>query len=558
MTKKSLFLLISVFSLAAVSCVREPNGNIGGTSSKVVFNIGSEQALTKASSSFASVQCDPIDVSEEFGIENLVMTEVVTNLDVLQGDLSSTKGTPIYTNNLVTFYDGKLGVTVYSGSDFSTKLLSEAAYSNDSGSNCWSHDYGYDFWPKDGSDLLFVLRAPTDMAGVTDFTCVNSSNTGTLNSGSKGTGTGTISFSYSDPGAGKSNSAELQKDLLFSTKKMNKAQNESTSHPEHNVLLYHALTGVTFQLKDAGSDNVVLTSIDKITINNVTSSGSCAIKPVYEGYTTDSNVGPNDVDKSSSAVQWNLTSANTANVSQSYGDDEVVEGTPAAKAEHTFMLVPQTVSDDVTLTIEYTYKAKVANGEWVSYSGNKATLNLGSKLTDKTWAAGELHTFQFTISQSVNVEIDDTVDADTRTKSSLTITNTGTATSYMRVAVIGNWVYTPEAGEVGEDNQPIPVSITPCSQANLAAIIEAAKGNDWITGSDGFYYYKHPVPGGHTISSTNTLFDSVSFEDFYDDYQPYDECALHVDIAVQAIRADQVADGWPAAIVTQLDNDVID
>lgn len=541
---KRIILIMSAVAVLAVSCNREPSVIPGGSSNKVVFTIGSDQSSTKASNDALARACDPIDISEEFGIEDLVLTETETSLDALYAG-PQTKGTPVYTENLSTVYSA-LGVTAYHGG---TEYKSQVSFANEEGTYWWSHEYPGGFWPED--DVLFFIKAPATQTGVSDLNYAASTNTGVKS----GTGNGTITFKYTSPGIGADNSATLQDDILFSTKKMNKAQNESSSSEQHKVLLYHALTGVQFKLNAAG-ENLAISSIDKITLSGIKSNGSCTIKPVYEGYTVDSN-SDGGVDKSAVVSDWNTDDAARSTFSQTYGSDEMNLENVEAAANKTFMFVPQTITDDVKLTVTYTYKVKAANDEWIVYPGNEATIDFGSKVSNKDWAAGTLHIFKFSLNQTVDVEIDDAVDSATRTKSDLTITNSGTATSFMRVAVVGNWIYDPANGELCEDGQPAPAAITPCPSLPSLAVSGVIR-EGWVSGTDGFYYYLYPVPGGHTIKAAHTLFGNVAFTTEYNTMKPYEQCHLQIDIAVQAIRADQVGQVWPAAIVSQLEDDVID
>lgn len=556
MSKTGSILGLSVFLCAALSSCEGQifTGKVEkveGSEHKIIFIAGGENARTKTTA--VAGQSNPIDISEETGIAGLELMESVAEMGAeAYLPAAETKGLPIYTENLAQNYKA-LGVTAYSGS---TKWGEEVQYTNESGTEKWSHDYGTGFdWPE-SEELLFFFRAPlTYKSGSSPFTA-GPTYAPSENKDSKGSskGYGTITFSYVSPGIDASNSAVLQDDILISSKKLSKAQSVSDRESDHTVLLYHTLTGVTFKLT-ASDENLAITSIDKITFSGMLSSGTCVVKPVYEGYSTGSNSDAG-VDKSAVVSLWTPDSGSGKTFSQTYGSDELTLEAGTAKDEKTFMFIPQTLGDDVTLTVEYTYRAKVAGGEWVEYPGNVASVDFAKKITDRNWLAGQIRTYTFTLNKKVEVEIDDTVDAETREKSDLTISNTGTATAYMRVAVLGNWVYDAEEGETDEQGNLIPAAITPCEE--LVSLGESGViRSGWFKHSDGFYYYKHPVPGGHTIKPENTLFGEVDFTEEYKT-QPYPQCHLEIGIAVQAVRADQVEEAWGQAVSLQLDNQIKD
>lgn len=137
MSKKLLFLFLSAVSLLTVSCVRENAGVFGGPSNKVIFSFDSDIPVTKAELSADPAYFDPIDVSKEFGIENLVIEESVSDLSSLYS-LYQTRGVPVYTSNFAELYADNLGVTAFHGGAL---YKPEVAFSNDADSNFWSYEY---------------------------------------------------------------------------------------------------------------------------------------------------------------------------------------------------------------------------------------------------------------------------------------------------------------------------------------------------------------------------------------------------------------------------------
>ena len=83
---------------------------------------------------------------------------------------------------------------------------------------------------------------------------------------------------------------------------------------------------------------------------------------------------------------------------------------------------------------------------------------------------------------------------DGTTKSNVKIQNTGNIDAYIRVAVVANWansagdVYGGAVPKEGEDYSELKLK------------------NSWVKGSDGYYYYTHPVaPNG----STTAIFEDI-------------------------------------------------
>lgn len=75
----------------------------------------------------------------------------------------------------------------------------------------------------------------------------------------------------------------------------------------------------------------------------------------------------------------------------------------------------------------------------------------------------------------VACSVTDTVTDNTKTD--VVITNTGTASAYIRVAIVANWYVGNEIVAPGD----------------ISSISASTFGDNWVEGSDGFFYYKLPV-----------------------------------------------------------------
>ena len=123
---KTKFAKIAILAVPALlmlaSCNKEENGNPFKKQGDSVISlvIGGDNTGTKAMASqtqTGAIVSDPIDLSEDSGIEGLTLQEEVTSLDDLYFvETPETKGTPVYTQNLNMHYS-TLAVTAYSGSE---------------------------------------------------------------------------------------------------------------------------------------------------------------------------------------------------------------------------------------------------------------------------------------------------------------------------------------------------------------------------------------------------------------------------------------------------------
>lgn len=92
----------------------------------------------------------------------------------------------------------------------------------------------------------------------------------------------------------------------------------------------------------------------------------------------------------------------------------------------------------------------------------------------------------------VTTKVNETIIGAEKTK--VTVTNTGDIDAWIRAAVVVTW-----QNEAGEVYGQAPVAGT--NYTNWTP------GDDWESGSDGFYYYTKPVAAGQT---TTPLIESIS------------------------------------------------
>ncbi|MGE4352794.1 MAG: hypothetical protein AB7D36_01760 [Oscillospiraceae bacterium] len=135
-------------------------------------------------------------------------------------------------------------------------------------------------------------------------------------------------------------------------------------------------------------------------------------------------------------------------------------------------------------------------------------------------------TNSFTVG-TVDVSINENFDGDV--KSDVAVTNPNDPQNvpvYVRVALVPTWV--------NDSGNPVGVS------ASLADLSIDWGSTDWMTGSDGYYYYKYPLSVGET--STNLIDTATVTTD-----NGYRMQLQVVADAVQSNPASAVQSVWPVA-----------
>lgn len=133
--------------------------------------------------------------------------------------------------------------------------------------------------------------------------------------------------------------------------------------------------------------------------------------------------------------------------------------------------------------------------------------------------------------QLATVNVDIAEDFDGTTKENVAIENTANTPVYIRATVLFAW--TDGSGRVLAD---IP-------QENTDYTLAVGVRNNWVLGSDGYYYYTKPVaPGKETTNLLDTLTKTATGTS---------EKVLSVTIAAQAVQAspsEAVHDLWGATV----------
>ena len=570
---KKSYIALAVLAMAALAGCQE------NEITNEVYTLEKGEVLIRLANGRQTKSMDAASVIEGATIElgtdengtNFVLEETITNLDNLSF-APETKGTPGYTENFADLYKG-FNAAVYKGG--SVYEADGAFEEYDKANLIYKRKYPNDIWDGNGEpDLYFFLRTPASYidANITSDLSYNTTN-------------GSISFSYTSP-----TTADAQQDMLFTSRPLNTAADFNDLFIKDDqglpVLFHHALTGVKFAIGNAAEDNVTIT---KVEFTGLKTSGSCVITPIQENGKYEDN---HTNYSSATAVVWTPGTA-TAAISQEYNSVTSYEqpGTGVSKfaenyyqggnsnnlskdndatAAQTFWLIPQTLTDDVKLTVSYSIDGK-AQEPWEIDFGSALKKN-GNFIN---WQAGELRTYTLKV-DAVKVHIEDQITTG-GAKQGVAIKNTGNTKSFIRATIIGNW-----CAENGEavfgftdfiDNPGEYVEIPSWTIDNTGGgVFAGLPGTGWVRATDGFFYFTTAVEPGKIIGTAPTgatasdyvgepLFVSYTPPTNHPDYQiagKYVDSHFVMEIATQAVNANNTdgstmtwKEAWAKALGTE-------
>ena len=412
---------------------------------EVAFRIGSVSTKSGVEPKAEVLEIATVNVGEG---HTLYLQDEVTSLDDAYA-AAETKGTPAFTENVAAVHGTFSVVSLLENGNSAFAAPENGAVSFVQMTETpayWHHRYGQDIW-EGKLPTSFFMRMPETQKGVT------------LAESPYNTGTGSISFSYTSPvSTDGTKDGEAQEDILFSSYKRTETENGE------DITFFHALTGVKFANHfdygtNTGAFGSANTIIKSIKITGLKNQGDCTVTP----YVVDNN-GQFQSYKANSeaAVSWsNVKGSATFTQTIAYdfanyaADGSKLKDTPLGSATNqaskqnlndndgslTFWFIPQTLSDDVTITIVFdvTLKKNGVLEDKPTFKDMVLTVNLADKLREKnhlTWKPGELHTFTLWPT-AVGVEIKDTMAG--ATKSAVVVRNTGNTWNYVRVNLIANW-----------------------------------------------------------------------------------------------------------------------
>ena len=521
-------------------------------SDEIVFSMPATRSAV-AEPQGTTTQIRLTDGTKDLG---LILEETVVRLDAVSGSEAITRATPAYTENVASLY-GAFNAVVYDKNNAEKFADGAFTYADEK----WTRRFYQDPWQDVGEDpLYFYMRMPGDDDNVTGLEYAIAG------------GKQAIHFNYTSPAT-----ATAQNDILFAARSLTKSEYQTAldnkTYPD--VLFHHALTGIKFANYFPNTDDNTKTVITKITFSGLIDKGTCIVTPREE---TDGYVDDKTGDYSSAdgiTVVWSDTTRTGDAISQTfdeafaeYSSEKLPESFTGkntkqnlndANATKTFWIVPQKLTADMTVKVDFTLKYVKGTSK-----DTTLTLKLGELLKENSleWKAGELRTYTLK-PEVVDVEITDKMDTYKYKKSDVVIENTGNVDQYVRVYMIGNWVGLRQIKkDVYNDYETVLMGYTDTlknEHGEYVNNIEVARWNDkdftWVNGEkvypkwesplreydytpygvfdglpamgtateggelvrnwrrhDKFYYYTKPIGPGATVPDTYPLFYSYEID----------------------------------------------
>ena len=469
-----------------------------------------------------------------------------------------TRGAPAYTENVGKLYK-TMGVYTDSNDsgDATFNVMDETMTENPAGGKGWRYNHQYVSddkfkpWVDNSTAADFYLRMPATQSGVSNLKYAQ-------------TAAGTIDFDYD---ASEISGAGLQ-DILFAYTSINKKTHDGYLPKGAPVMMYHALTGVKFRV---GNDNrsTTKTIIRSVEISGLKDYGHCVITPSGNGTVVwtpgenpkvgsfkleykdfvynvdDPGTGDNTIDyvkptegDAPFGESWYKGKTGIPNMEGESDEAKAFNASNVASKKNlndedgslTFWFIPQEMTDDVILTIEFCIKTPDTAGE-TGGGMITHTINFGEQLAAKNvvWNAGELRTYTLE-PEDVDVDIFDQMTG--YVKNNLHVTNTGNVDEYVRMMLMGNWYgWLPD-----QDPSKVPASMLvgyTTSDTNNETMVtnwfgreepyslgfdetftggKPAGDNPWIFGTGSYYYYPEIIGAGEKLSQSAALFQEYELD----------------------------------------------
>ncbi len=549
--KKYQILSAVAITMALTACQREEIWNNGTALDKDVFGFSVEKTV----STRASIEDAAAPVKFELGNSGFFMTETVTELDYAD---PSTKGTPIYTENIDKYYSSinVVGYKVGGEDVFVPDAAFDYLHAKD-GRKVYGHHYGSDIWPAEGEsqELYFYLRTPVDYI------------TSTTSNLTYGTSDGSIEFDYTSKYKGSQ-----QQDMLFTSRTLTK--DEYFTDPNYQsqdgapVTFYHALTGVKFRVGSA-NESTTKTIITGVTFSGLKDKGHCKVTPT-NGQVSKQNVVWTNLSTDLGTFSQGFDNPAYSDLDTLGGDKPIDNGIDLTGNENftgtslvsaasdrqlndgdgslTFWFIPQVVDTNVTMTVTFRVKTPdTPSGTEINH-----TIKIGEILaaasaavdTDNDgvndgvfWQPGQLRTYTLD-PKDVDVDIFD--EMSNYKKSNFHITNTGNVDEYVRVMLMGNWYGWLPGEDPATDEPNIMVGYKYGTEAEATAaggnfddMVEnwffrsapfgngfddsfkmgvPSGTNKWIRGTGSYYYYPDIIGAGEKLSSSEALFKTYTLD----------------------------------------------
>ena len=306
-------------------------------------------------------------------------------------------------------------------------------------------------------------------------------------------------FSHILPTPNKDNrDAERQPDLIFA---MAPNQSKQSINGAVQLKFYHALSAIVFKV----GEMPVGTKITNLTIADVKESGNCTMTLATDGK-IDFDWTPNGDSKT---------------YTQAFNKENVKEGDFISEDATTFMMIPQTLTDESHLVIRFTIGQH--NYE---YEHPLIITDEEDNVLSSQWEPNKKYIYTLSTTEVVEVDVTDQVTGENQTvKEQVKIQNTGLTPSYIRAAIVGYWVN--EGGDI----------VASWNTEDGVGTFTGLEGNTaWIEGADGFYYHEKVVNPGMYTDELFTRYELTG-------NPPIVGASLELNIVVQAVKSIPTT-GW--------------
>lgn len=401
-------------------------------------------------------------------------------------------------NFAMTVFDPDGNVYESPAADFddpSRRKMEKLSLSLSESSGKWEFEDEY-FWPQENNPLTFCSCAPdTILTGKTPAIKSLWVEDGPDKDGGK-----LMKLRYSQPDHFSTNEdAEKEHDLLVALTEQNKGTDGSVS-----VRFKHALTGVRFRCGDLHGVSVTGISL--------------------EGF---AGSGEMTYDSKKDSVSWAPDYSDIRNFSQTFNDANDSNGKSAlqkgdpmditADKSKTFMMIPQTLPDDATISLAiggniHAAKVRISDLSRDNVGGGSDAFKDENIYRIKHWEhyAGKIITFQVSLNSNVNtvnVSLNDQISPDGTTKQNIIIRNDGTTPILVRMTMVGNWTNAKDQ-ILSSWNERNPFGTFHSNTTGKDVdFTKGDWGDYWKEGTEpGIYYYKHCIMPGQNLK--HNLFDT--------------------------------------------------
>ena len=423
----------------------------------------------------------------------LEMTSSAIHTGAFDTPVADTKGTP-YTEDIL----GKFCVTAYTSEDSTTPYFNNTELTS-SGSEV---NTGY-YWPKNPDNVKLTFFGYAKNSATDGVISNNEFSVSNKDKNNKYTSVGG-SFSYTTPTPdGNNQIAERQPDMVFAI-----APNVAPTKNAVPIKFHHALSALVFKVGSIPANFIV----EKVELKNLYMAGDCA-------YSSDLDNG----------VTFNWTTMNgkknfvqTFSKKMSDANGVIADNHCVNSDEQTFMMVPQVIGNDAELEITFSID-----------DAKNSTFSISLKQICEKWEAGKRYVFRISCEEDVMVDVEDQVSSDKSVKSNLSITNTGTVTTYVRTMLYGEWV------AINDNDEEVVVAMWNMSKDGVFANFNTT---DWLySETDGFYYYKHPLPVGAEAAD---LFETYELNTV----PPVIDAELRLCVASQTVSTTNIGNAWGSIV----------